>query len=507
MSKQNRLVLVVSILASFVAFLDGSVVNVALPAIQNHLGGGLIAQQWVVDAYLLSLGSLILIAGSLSDLFGRKKILAFGLIGFLVASILCAVAPTVTFLIIARLLQGIAGALLVPSSLALIISTFSGKDQGKAIGTWTAWTGISFIIGPLVGGLLVDYSSWRFVFAINIIPILVTLWLLNKIKAPDKVTKNVAVDYIGAGLCTLGLAGTVFALIELPSHGLSSLEILLPLIVGVSLLVAFIFYEKSHKNPMLPLSIFNNHNFSVGNMATVAIYAGLSIATFLLIIFLQQVGGFSALKAGLSLLPVTLIMFVLSPRFGALAGKYGPRLFMGLGPIVAGIGFLLMLRVSASVDYWTQVFPAIVIFGLGLSMTVAPLTAAILGDVDSKNAGLASAINNAVSRVAGLLAIAAIGAVVATQFSSVVSQKVNVANYGSQAETIVTEVKAKPLIIKPPSGFINDQSLKNILKDASDSAFHLSILITALLVMSGGIVSAVGIRNPKSKLAPVPAKP
>jgi EmrB/QacA subfamily drug resistance transporter len=495
MTKQGRLILIVSILASFVAFLDGSVVNVALPAIERQLGGGLIAQQWVVDAYLLSLGSLILIAGSLSDLFGRKRILNFGLIGFLIASILCAIAPNDTFLIVARLLQGVAGALLVPSSLAIIISAFKGKEQAKAIGTWTGWTGISFIVGPLLGGFLVDYSSWRYVFAINVVPILITLYLLRRIEHPDSVTKNASVDYVGAILCSLGLAGTVYALIELPTHGLSSPGIFLPLIGGILLLAVFIFYEKDTKNPMLPLSIFKNRNFSVGNVATVAIYAGLSVATFVVIIFAQQVGGYSAFKAGLSFLPVTIIMFILSPRFGALAGKYGPRFFMSVGPIIAGFGFLLMLRVDANVNYWSDLFPAVIVFGLGLSMTVAPLTAAILGDVESARAGLASAINNAVARIAGLLAIAAIGVVISTQFASALTKNASSQVYSS----FVSKAKKSPLIVSAPSNTPNKKTFENDLKSASVSAFHLGIISVASIVMLGGVISAIGIQNKKKE--------
>ena len=231
MNRQQRLVLIVSILASFVAFLDSSVVNVALPAINRSLGGGLVTQQWVVDAYLITLGSLILLAGSLSDLFGRKKVLAYGLVGFAASSILCAIAPDSTFLIIVRGLQGIAGALLVPSSLAMIISSFSHKEQGKAIGNWTAWTGISFIIGPLLGGFLVDTFSWRLIFAINILPIALCLWLMRLLEQPEQ-TKNVNIDIVGAVFCSLGLGGAVFGLIEQPHFGWGSPIIFVPLIAG-----------------------------------------------------------------------------------------------------------------------------------------------------------------------------------------------------------------------------------------------------------------------------------
>lgn len=452
MSKQLRLVLIISILASFVAFLDGSVVNVALPAITKELGGGLAAQQWVVDAYLLTLGSFILIAGSLSDLFGRKKVLVGGLVGFLVTSILCAIAPSVNFLIAMRALQGLAGAMLVPSSLAIIISAFKGDAQAKAIGTWTAWTGISFIIGPLLGGILVDSTSWRWVFGINVVPIALTLFLLNLLKLPEKLPKKVHVDLVGAVLCALGLGLPVFAFIEQPRLGWDSPQVILSLLVGIVALISFVLYEKSIKNPMLPLELFKVRNFSVGNIATTAIYAGLAVATFTLVIFVQSIGGYSAFEAGLTLLPVTIIMFLLSPRFGALSGKFGPRFFMAVGPIIGAVGFLLLLRVNEQVLYWQQIFPAILVFGLGLAMTVAPLTSAILRDINSQHAGVGSAINNAVARIAGLIAIALLGLIIGAEaFSSSISHGVE--------------------------------------------AFHKANLTMAILLIVGGVVSAIGITN------------
>ena len=447
MTKQQRLVLWISILASFVAFLDGSVINVALPAITAEFSSGLSVQQWVVDAYLITLGSLILVAGSLSDLFGRKRILELGLIGFAITSILCAVAPTSEFLIVSRGLQGIAGALLVPSSLALIISTFKGQAQGKAIGSWTAWTGISFIIGPLVGGLLVDAGSWRLIFAINIIPILVTLWLMRKLEIPEKARSGTKLDVYGALLCAIGLGGTVYALIEQPNYGWSSPLIFIPLIIGLLSLAVFFWHERRTRHPMLPLGLFSVRNFAIGNLATLAIYAGLSLGTFIIAIFVQQVGGYSATEAGLALIPITLIMFFLSSRFGALAGKYGPRLFMAVGPILGAIGFLAMLWVDSSVSYWA-LLPGIVIFGVGLSITVAPLTSAILGAIDDAQAGIGSAINNAVARIAGLLAIAAIGPIIGAQLDL--------------------------------------------------DGFYRAVMVTAGLLLAGGIVSAIGIVNAQS---------
>jgi len=409
MPRPQRLVLVVSILASFIAFLDGSIVNVALPAIMRDLGGGLALQQWVVDAYLITLGALILIAGSLSDLFGRKRVLQWGLIGFGAASLLCALSPNGVFLVSARALQGVAGALLVPSSLALIMSSFPSSTQGKAVGQWTAWTGIAFIIGPLAGGLLVDSFSWRLIFAINLLPIIVTLYLLRLLRQPDREVAKTKIDFLGAALGAIGLGALVYALIEEGRYGWTSPMIYLPLLAGVLAFVAFLWHEHSSAHPMLPLELFKIRNFGIGNIATAAIYAALSVSSFLVIVFLQQVEGYSAITAGLALLPVTIIMFLLSPRIGALSTKYGPRFFMAVGPLIAAAGFLYMLRVQTPVDYLVQLLPGVLLFGLGLSVTVSPLTSAILGSIDSRQAGIGSAINNAVARIAGLIAVATIG--------------------------------------------------------------------------------------------------
>ncbi|HEU5121594.1 MAG TPA: MFS transporter [Candidatus Saccharimonadales bacterium] len=443
-SPHEKRIVVISILASFVSFLDGFIVTVALPAIAQEFGGGLAIQQWVVNAYLLTLGSLILLAGSLSDIFGRLRILYLGLIGFGATSLLCAVAPDGLFLVIARGLQGMAGALLVPSSLALIMSTFQGSKQSKAIGIWTSWTVVAAIAGPLVGGLLVDASSWRLIFGINIIPIIITMWLMRPV-SELKTEKSARLDSIGALLCAVGLGSVTYSFIEQPQFGWSHPLIYGSLGVGIILLALFIWYERRSSHPMVPLSLFTNRNFSMGNLATIFIYGGLSVSSFIVTIFLQQVAGFSALFAGLAFIPVTILMFFLSSLFGGLSGKYGPRIFMSLGPVVAGIGFLLMLFTDQSVNYWTDLLPGVIVFGLGLSMTVAPLTSAILGSISAERSGIGSAINNAVSRIAGLIAVAAVGIVT--------SASLNVAG------------------------------------------FHIGLFFTAALLFIGGAISAVGIRN------------
>ncbi len=446
-TSQQRLVLWTAILASFVAFLDGSIITVALPAMARDLGGGLVLQQWVVDAYLLTLGAFILVAGSLSDTFGRGRILRVGLVWFGVASLLCALAPAGIFLILARGLQGMAGALLVPSSLALILSEFSGKAQGRAIGSWTGWTGVAFIAGPILGGLLTDYLSWRWIFLINVIPIGVTLWLLHRMKEPEHVRGTGHVDVIGAVLAAVGLGGPVFALIEQERLGWQDPLVFLPLILGVIAFVVFLWWESRAPHPMMPLKLFRVRNFSVGNVATTFIYGALSFGSFALTLFLQQTVGFTALAAGLALLPTTIMMLLLSSRFGELGGKYGPRLFMAVGPVIGGVGYLMMLSVTDPINFWLQVLPGVLVFGLGLSITVAPLTSGILGAISTSQAGIGSAVNNAVSRVAGLIAVALTGIIV-----------------GGTLDL---------------------------------TGFHRAMLATALMLIAGGVISAVGIQNPR----------
>jgi predicted MFS family arabinose efflux permease len=339
---------------------------------------------------------------------------------------------------------------------------------------------------------LVDQASWRWIFAINILPIAITLYLLKDVKAPKESHGMSSVDGLGALLCALGLGGTVYALIEQPHYGWGSPRIFVPLVAGVALFMAFLLYERKAKKPMLPLSLFRNHNFSVGNVATLLVYAGLTASFFLLVVFLQQVAGYSALAAGLAGVPITLILFLLSPKTGALAGKYGPRLFMGFGPAIAGASFLLMARLGTHVDYWTEVFPAIILFGIGLSITVAPLTAAILGDVKPEQAGIASAVNNAVARVAGLIAVAAVGAIVATQFGSVLDKQ----HLVGAPSSVITAAKQAPLQTAPPKPYQHDPVLHNVLNKASVSAFHAGVVAISGLMIVGGAISLVGIRNP-----------
>ncbi|MFN3866799.1 MAG: MFS transporter [Demequina sp.] len=399
-------------MASFVTFLDSTVVNVALPAIVEELGGGITTQQWTVDAYLITLGAFILVAGSVSDTYGRIRVIRWGLITFGVTSVLIALAPTATILIVARLLQGVAGAMLVPSSLALITSNFRGAAQAKAIGTWTGATAGAMIAGPVIGGLFVDLASWRLVFLINVLPIGACLWLLTRLQQRDVRAPDARIDYLGAFLCVTGLGGIVFALIEEPNVGLGDPLVWVPGAIGALAFAGFVWRQATARRPMLPLSLFRVRNFAWGNLASWMIYGALSLSGFVIVVYLQEQAGLSATLAGLASLPITLIMIALSSRAGAWAGRFGPRLFMTVGPFAMAAGSLMTLAVDHDFNYWWQLLPGMVVFGLGLTLTVSPLTAAILGAIEPSRAGIASATNNAVSRIAGLIAIAAVGAIV-----------------------------------------------------------------------------------------------
>ena len=488
-ARVKRLTLAAAILGSAVVFLDGTVVNVALPAIRDDLDTGFVEQQWVVEAYLLTLGSLLLVGGSLGDILGRRRIFSVGLSGFGATSLLCAVAPSAELLIAARALQGAAGAMLVPASLALITATFPRAERGAAIGSWTAWTGMAFVIGPLGGGAIVEYVSWRWIFAINVPLVLATL-ALTRAGVQESVDEQAPhrIDYVGALLASLGLAGPVFALIEQQTYGWSDPLVLLPLLVGLVLLAAFVVHERRTDHPMLPPELFRSRNFSIGNLATLSVYGGLGAATFFPTIYLQQVAGYSAIAAGLSLVPVTILMWVLSRRFGALNDTIGPRLLMGLGPIVAGLGLIWMGQLDADVDYLTELLPGVLLLGLGLSATVAPLTSTVLGAVPEHNAGVASGVNNQVARVASLLAIAAVGAVVASQFESELDER---------SAALPAPARAAVADARPLSGGVRDRpALDRPVEDASVSAYRAGMLAGGALVVVGGIVSLVGIANP-----------
>jgi EmrB/QacA subfamily drug resistance transporter len=505
----KRVTLVACILGSGIALLDGTVVNVALPTIQRALGGGLAAQQWIVNGYLLTLGSLILIGGSLGDLYGERRVFALGVSGFGAASAACAASPTIGVLVAARAVQGVAGALLVPSSLAVIVNTFPAKERGGAIGTWTAWGAIAGVLGPLAGGELLALASWRWIFVINVPLAAACVWLILAAipPMPARDRRGRGVDYLGALLGALGLGGPVFALIEQPRLGWSSAAVGVPLIAGVVLLAVFTWYESRAKDPMLPLALFRRRNFSAGNVETLAMYAGLAILFFFLVLFLQQIGGYTPLKSGLATLPVTVVMFFLSRRFGALADRFGPRFFMGAGPLVGAGGLLLFQGTGAKADYLSEVLPPLLVFSLGLSMTVAPLTAAVLAGSE-KEAGIASGVNNAIARVAGLLGTAAVGAAIASSFASSMNSHLSGVALGGAARAAVREAKRLPLGLPNLHGMptVQAHEIRAAAQAASLHSFHLGLAIAAALVAIGGIVGALGIRNPRREEEEIHAK-
>ncbi len=474
--------LAASIVGSGIVFLDQAIVNVALPAIRASLHGSLADQQWVVEAYLLTLSSLLLLGGSLGDVLGRRRIFTTGLLAFGTCSLACALAPSAPVLIAARGVQGMAGALLVPSTLALIVDHFEPDERPAAIGTWTAWTGIATVIGPLGGGALVQVASWRWIFVINVIPVAIAIALLRRLPADNRVPRRP--DWIGGLLCVLGLGGPVFGLIEQPRYGFGDPRVAVPIVAGLILLTAFAAWERRIREPMMPMHLFAVRNFAVGNLTTLAMYGGLGVSTFFLVVFVQQVGGYTPIAAGLSLLPITLIMFALSRRFGALAARLGPRRFMSGGPILAAVGLLLFARAGAHPSYLTVILPGVLVFGLGLAATVAPLTATVLDAVPAGRSGLASGTNNAVARIAGLLAIAAVGAAVSAGFASRLDH-----DLGHRAPAAI---RSRPLVISAPG---QPAVIHHALVDASVHGFRIGVEIAAALVALGGLIALVGIES------------
>jgi EmrB/QacA subfamily drug resistance transporter len=402
----GRWVLLAAVLGSGLAFLDVTVVNIALPALGADLGADLAGLQWTINGYTLTLAAFILLGGSLGDRYGRRRLFVAGTAWFAVASLLCAVAPTIETLIAARALQGVGGALLTPGSLAIIAASFTPTDRARAIGAWSGLGGIAAAIGPFLGGYLVQAFSWRWIFLINL-PLAVAVIAVAQRHVPESADPEACphLDVAGAALGALGLGGVTYALVGAGEQGASA-AVLGSGVLGLGALVAFVVTERRSSHPMLPLGIFSSRQFSAANLVTFAVYAALGGVFFLLVVHLQVVGGFSPILAGSALLPITLIMLALSARAGALATRIGPRAPMTAGPIVCALGLLLTLRIDAEATYVAAVLPAVTVFGLGLTLTVAPLTATVLAAAPSRHAGVASGVNNAVARAAGLLAVA-----------------------------------------------------------------------------------------------------
>jgi EmrB/QacA subfamily drug resistance transporter len=498
-TQTRRLALLAAILASSIAAIDSSAVNVALPAIRRSLGGGFAAQQWVANAYLLTLGALILLAGSLTDRLGERRVFSAGVAGFGIGSLICALSPSIAVLIVARALQGVSGAMLTPAALAIIVAVFPVDERGKAIGRWTAWGGIGILIGPLLGGEIITLASWRWIFLINVPLVIAALALARVVPGRAQASRPTRIDLTGAGLAALGLAGISFSLIEQPVLGWSDPAISLSLAGGLLVFGGFIAWERRTRNPMLPLGMFAHRNFSVANAQTFVMYGGIGLLGFFVTIYLQQVAGYSPVKAGVTGLVPVLVMFVLSPRLGALADRFGARPFLIVGPFIVAAGFGLMQRYGTSVSLLGDVVPALLVFGLGIATTVSPLTATVLADAREAQAGIASAVNNAIARTASLIAVAAVGAVVSSYDGAALSSRLGhrlPASAGPAVQAAERRTFGTIDAAMLPPG---DRALaRHAAAAASEDAFHLAMgIASGLLVLAGLAGLALRGRRPE----------
>lgn len=462
-SAPGRWVLLATVTGSGMAFLDGTVVNVALPRIGEDFDADVAGLQWTLNGYMLTLSALILLSGALGDRFGRRRVFQIGVVWFALASVACAVATSVPLLVLSRVLQGVGGALLTPGSLAIIEASFVEKDRSRAIGAWSGLTGVATAIGPFLGGWLIDAASWRWIFLLNL-PLAVLTYVVAARHVPESYdpTQKGELDFAGAALATVGLAGVVYALIDAGESGWGSPSVLLTGALGIAAMAGFFWTERRSAHPMLPPDAFASRQFTAANIVTAGVYAGLGATFFLFVVFLQQVMGYDALEAGAASLPITLLMLGLSARAGQLAAQIGPRLQMSAGPLVMALATLMMTRLESGDSYFGSVFPTVVVFGLGLAATVAPLTATVLAAADDRHAGMASGINNAIARTAQLTAVAVIPLAAGVTGSA----------------------------YRDPGEFT--------------SGFHTAMLITTVLIAAGGVFAWFTIRNPEREPAREP---
>jgi len=513
MTDRRRWILVAAVLGSGIVFLDSTVVNVALPRIGRDLPrlwfGVLEGQSYVYNAYLLTLSALLILAGALTDFYGRKRMFILGLIGFGATSVLCGLAPNMELLVLFRIFQGAAGALLVPGSLALITANFEGEAQGRAFGVWAGASGATTILGPVVGGFLVDSISWRAAFLINVPLILIALWAtyVHVLESRDEEATG-AFDWIGSVIVALAVGGLAFGVIYGQQRDWRDPVGFIALGVGVIFTAVLPLWMARAPHPLIPLGLFKSRNFSVTNISTLLIYGALYVTFYYLAIFQQGTLGYTAAGAGLAGIPGTLFLIFFSARFGSFAAKYGPRWFMAIGPAIMALGVLWFARIPATsapwhfqpgnpatfvppVSYVTDLLPGGILFGIGLMMTVAPLTTALMRSVPGHRSGLASAINNAISRVGPQLAGAAIFIFITISFYNGLAAQ--------RPGLDVTSPSFRQLV--SPLNPASDPALATIVRNASTDAFHLAMLVGAALLLAGAIVNAIGIRNPQSAAA------
>jgi EmrB/QacA subfamily drug resistance transporter len=463
-SVPGRWVLAITVLGSGIAALDATVVNIALPAIGRDFHTGIAALQWVMTSYILTLAAFLLIGGSLGDRFGRRKVYLIGIVWFALASAACGFAPSAVFLISTRVLQGVGGALLTPGSLAILEASFAPADRARAIGAWSGLGGVAIAAGPLIGGYLISAASWRWIFFINV-PIAAVVVALGARHIPESRDPDTAgrLDYAGALAAVVFLSGITFAFIEAPTLGWTSPTVLTMTALGLAGLACFLARERSAAAPMLPLSIFRERQFAAASAVTFIVYGALTGATFLLPVVLQIVSGYSPLASGLALLPLTVIMLALSARSGELAARIGPRLQLSVGPVIAGAGLAMLTFSTSGPGYVAHVLPAVVVFGVGIAITVAPLTSTAMGSAPAQHAGIASAVNNDLARFGGLLAVA----------------------------------------ILPALAGITGQAYLH--PDALAAGFRIAALISGGLCAAGGLLAAVTITNPAMSTQPAGA--
>jgi EmrB/QacA subfamily drug resistance transporter len=481
-------VLAATILGSSMAFIDGTVVNIALPALQSSLGATMLDVQWVVEAYALFLSALMLTGGALGDRFGRKRIYAIGVALFALASIGCGFAPGIPELIGARGVQGIGAALLVPGSLAIISASFPEEERGKAIGTWSGFTAITMAIGPLVGGALIEHVSWRAIFFLNVpLAALVLYLVFRHVPESSDGEASRGLDAPGALLATLGLGAIVYGLIESATLGLTHPLIVAALIAGVALLSIFFVVEMRSSAPMLPLRLFRSKAFSGANALTLFLYAALGGGLFFLPMNLIQLQGYSATAAGAATLPVVVIMFVLSRWSGGLIDRIGARLPLVAGPLICAVGFLLFMAPGVGGSYWTTFFPAVVVLGFGLALTVAPLTTTVMNAVERSHAGVASGINNALSDTAGLLAIAVLGLVMAHTFDRDLDRRLAAVAPAVRAEVDQQRSRLAAIQVPASADATTRATLKQAIADSFVSGFRVVMLISAVLALLSAV--------------------
>lgn len=494
-------ILAATILGSSMSFIDGTVVNVALPALQANLNATAVDVQWVVEAYALFLAALLLLGGSLGDLFGRRLIYSIGVVIFALASMWCGIAPNVQQLILARAIQGIGGALLVPGSLAIISASFPEEDRGRAIGTWSGSTAITTALGPVIGGWLIQHVSWRAIFFLNLPLALIVVFLVFRFVPESRDEESGKLDLLGAALATISLAAIVYGLIESNTVGFSSARVIIALSGGVLCFIAFILVEAHIASPMMPLKLFRSRDFAGANLLTLFLYAALSGTLFFLPLNLIQVQRYSPTAAGAALLPFILIMFLLSRWSGGLIQRYGSRLPLVVGPLIASIGFALLMRPGIGGSYWKTFFPAIAVLGIGMAISVAPLTTTVMNSVRASHAGIASGINNAVSRTAGLFAVAVLGVIMFSVFNSCLDERLNQTPVLPALRDTLDAERIKLAAMEIPAS-ANEElraSLKLTVDDCFVAGFRRVSLIGAALALASSAVAFVMLRgNSKS---------